>query len=93
VDSLVQELLGGSEKSTGHHDDGGSSISSLNILSLGDLDEHLGGGVDDLHLLEDGGAIIGDQNSTLAVLDLKGVLIRAGKYLPSYPFLWDRGRF
>ena len=34
------------------------------------LTYHLGGGVDDLHLLEDGSTIVGDQNAALGVLDL-----------------------
>jgi hypothetical protein len=32
---------------------------------------HSSGGVDDFHLTEDGGSVIGDDNLTLLVLDLR----------------------
>jgi len=69
VESLGHEIGGGLKQSTGHDDNGCGTITSLNILSLGDFDKHSSGGVDDLHLFEDSGTIIGDQNFTLGCLD------------------------
>jgi len=45
VDSHADELFGLLEELTGHDGDGGSAITNLLILSLGDIDENLGGGV------------------------------------------------
>ena len=70
MDTLSEEILSGFQKSTGHDDDGGSTISSFDILSFGDLDEHLSGWMDDGHHLEDGGTIICNENFTTLVLDL-----------------------
>ena len=39
---------------------GGDAITYGGILGFGELDKHLCGGLEDLHLVEDGGAIIGD---------------------------------
>ena len=41
---------------------------------LGRETYHSGGGVDDLHLLEDGGTVVGDQHLALGVLDLQSNL-------------------
>jgi hypothetical protein len=89
VDTLAHKVLAGAEEGTGHHDDGGGTITSLDILGLGDFDKlknkieglgkneknfaltyHLGGGVDNLHLSEDGGTIVSDNDLAFGVLDL-----------------------
>jgi hypothetical protein len=61
--------LGCLQEGSGHDDDGSGSITGFNILSFGDLNEHLGGWVNDGHLLQDGGAIVGDQNFASLILD------------------------
>lgn len=43
-------------------DDGSGAVAGGGVLGLGELDEHLGGGLEDLHLVEDGGAVIGDDD-------------------------------
>ena len=70
MNSLVEELLGSLQEGTGDNDDGCGSISSLNILSLGDLDKHLSSWMNDGHFVQNSGAIIGDDNLTSLVLDL-----------------------
>lgn len=39
VDTLVHKVLAGAEEGTGHHDNGGGSVTSLNILGLGDFNQ------------------------------------------------------
>ena len=41
----------------------------LNILSLAQLDEHLGSWVDNSHLIQDSGAVIGDSHFSFCILD------------------------
>ena len=55
VPCLLQEL-------SGEDHAGGGSVSDLCVLGLGDLDEHLGCGVLDVHLLEDGHSVVGDDD-------------------------------
>jgi len=69
VETLTHELSASLEKSASHDDNGGGTVTSLNVLGLGDFDEHSRGGVDDLHLLEDSGTIVGDEDLTLGGLD------------------------
>ena len=38
-------------------------------MGLGDVDEHLGGRVDDVEELHDGGAVVGDSGVALVVVD------------------------
>jgi hypothetical protein len=65
---------------------------------------HLGGGVNYFHLLEDGGSIVGDEDSALRVLDLKlrlefdsvdgaeiSGLIRVGRGAKTYHFIHTAG--
>jgi len=60
VNSLGKEILASLEESTSNNDNRCGTITSLNILSLRNLDEHLGGRMDYFHLLKDGGTIVGD---------------------------------
>ena len=55
VGSLLEEL-------TGEDDGCCGSVSDLCILGLCDLDEHLGCGVLDIHLLQDGDSVVGDDD-------------------------------
>jgi hypothetical protein len=41
----------------------------LGVLRLGDVDEDLGGGVDDVEKAHDGGAVVGDGAAALVVMD------------------------
>jgi len=59
VDLLVQQLFGLLEKLARQNHGGGGSVADLVVLGLGDLDHHLGRRVLDVHLLEDGDAVIG----------------------------------
>ncbi len=54
VDGLLQQLAG-------QNDGGGGPIAALLVLGLGDLHQHLGGGVVDIDLLQDGYPIVGDR--------------------------------
>ena len=47
----------------------GGSVSGLNILRFAELDQHLGGRVDDLHAVQDGGPVVGDGHVAPGVLD------------------------
>ena len=41
----------------------------LGVLRLGDVDEDSGGGVNDVEELHDGGAVVGDGDGSLVVVD------------------------
>ena len=69
MDALGEELGGGLEKSASHHNNGGRAIAGLDVLRLGQLDEHLGRRMHDLHLLEDGRAVVGDGHAAIGRLD------------------------
>lgn len=60
VDSLVDQLRSLLEQGTGQHDNTSGSVTNLVILRLGQLDQQLCYVIRDLHLLQDGGAIVGD---------------------------------
>ena len=70
VDTLLEKVSAGTEESSCHDNDGGGTVSSFDILGLRNFDKHLGGWVDDLHLLEDSGSIICDKNLSFGVLNL-----------------------
>jgi len=50
--------------------------------------------VDNLHLFEDGGAVICNQDLAFGVLDLKDLILE-GKFLdlPFYPYHGDQAKF
>jgi hypothetical protein len=60
MNTLSQEVLASLEEGSGNNDDRGGTVTSLNVLSLRNLDEHLSGRVDYFHLLKNGGTVIGD---------------------------------
>ena len=64
MDVVLHELVASFQKLSGKDDDGCSTVTNLSILDLGELNQNLGGGVSDLELLEDGGAIVGDGHIT-----------------------------
>lgn len=45
------------------------NVSYLGVLGLGDVDEDLGGGVEDVEELHDGGAVVGDGDGAVGVVD------------------------
>ena len=62
VDVGVDELLGLLEQLPGEDDGGRGPVPALGVLGLGDLDDHLGGGVLHVDLLQDGDAVVGDDD-------------------------------
>ena len=62
MDVGVDEVLGLLEELSCEDDGGGGPVSALGVLGLGDLDDHLGGGVLDVQLLEDGDTVVGDDD-------------------------------
>ena len=62
VDVGVDQVEGLLEKFSGDDDGGGGSVSDLLVLGLCDLHEHLGRGVLDVHLLEDGHTVVGNDD-------------------------------
>jgi len=48
-----------------------STVSGLDVLGLAELHQHLGGGMNDVHLVEDGGAVVRDRHLALSVLTTK----------------------
>lgn len=62
VDAVGEEEEALFEECAGDDDDGGGAVTGGGVLRLGELDEHLGGGLEDLHLVEDGGTVVGDDD-------------------------------
>jgi hypothetical protein len=62
VDTLIEKLLGLLEDGASEDHNSGSSISDLIVLGCGKLYQKSGGLMMDLHLLEDGGTIVGDDD-------------------------------
>ena len=60
VDAAVEERLGHLEQRAREHDDARRAVADLVVLRLRELDEELADLVLHLHLLEDGGAVVGD---------------------------------
>jgi hypothetical protein len=69
VDTAVEEVFDGLQESTAENDDGGGTITGFNVLSLRELDKHLGAGMCDLELGDDGGTIVGNDDLTVGVDD------------------------
>mmetsp|Transcript_24755 Transcript_24755/g.44620 ORF Transcript_24755/g.44620 Transcript_24755/m.44620 type:complete len:537 (+) Transcript_24755:83-1693(+) len=62
VDALAEQSGAGVEEGAGEDDHGGGAVAGLDVLGLGAFHEHLGGGVEDVHFGEDGGAVVGDED-------------------------------
>ena len=60
VHASVEEADALVEEGSAEDGDGGGAVARDDILRLGELDEHLRGGVGHLHLVQDGGAVVGD---------------------------------
>jgi hypothetical protein len=67
VNVLVDEFLGLVEELTGDDDRGGGPVGDLVLLGLGDLDDHVRRGVVDVHLAENGDAVVGDDDGSAGV--------------------------
>lgn len=61
---VLDELVGALEELSSEDNNRGGTISDFSVLDLGKFDEDLGGGVGNLKLLENSGAIIGNSNIT-----------------------------
>ena len=62
MDAILDEVVASTEKLRGDNHDGGGAVSDLVVLELGKIDEDAGGGVLNLKLGEDGGAIVRDED-------------------------------
>jgi len=60
VDVLFEEVLGVLEELARDRDRARRAVAGLVLLRLGDLDDHLGGRVVDVHRLQDGDAVVRD---------------------------------
>ena len=60
--AFLNEGLGLSEEFTSNEDDRGGTITDLVILRLGDVDEGLGSGVNDVKKRDKGSSIVGDSH-------------------------------
>lgn len=69
VDALLQQASALVQQRAAQHDDGRGAVASLDVLRLGQLDKHLCGGVEHLHVRHDGRAVVCDDD--LAVLALQ----------------------
>jgi len=67
VDILIEELLGLIEELTGDDDSGGGAVTDFLLLRLADLDDHVGRRVVDVHLLQDGDAVVRDDDGPAGV--------------------------
>ena len=64
MDVLVDKVLAALEQLSCYDDGTGGAVEAVLLLSLGNLDNHLGSRVLDVHLLEDGSTIVGDDYIT-----------------------------
>lgn len=62
VDALGEEGAAGFEEGAGDDDDGGGAVARLDVLRLGELHEHFGGRVQDVHFGQDGGSVVRDED-------------------------------
>jgi len=60
VNLVLDQVVGSLEELSGKDDNGGGTVTDLTVLDLGELHEDLSGGVSDLELLQDSGAIVSD---------------------------------
>ena len=64
---LLYEVLAALEELASDDDGAGGAVVAVLLLGLGNLDNHLGRGVLDVHLLEDGSTVVGDYHIPHAV--------------------------
>lgn len=64
VDAGVEEGLALFEEGASDDDHGRGAVSGDDVLGFRELDEHLGGGLEDFHFIKDGGTVVGDDDFT-----------------------------
>ncbi len=69
LDLLLNKLLCFSNKLSCEHSDSGCAITDLLILSVGDIDQNFCGWVINMNRFQNCGAIIGDSDCSLALVD------------------------
>lgn len=69
MDAVGQEEGALLEECAGEDDDSGGAVPGDGVLGLGELDEELGGRLEDVHAVEDGGAVVGDEDFAGSGLD------------------------
>ena len=57
---VLDELVSSLKKLSSEDDNGGGTVTDFTVLDLGEFDEDLSGGVSDLEILENCGAIVSD---------------------------------
>ena len=62
MDAGGEESLALFEEGAGDDDDGGGAVSGDDVLRLRELNEELGGGLEDFHFVENSGAVVGDDD-------------------------------
>jgi len=62
MDVVVEQVLGLRQQFASQHGRGRGAVPDLVLLGLGDLHDHLGGGMFDVHLVEDGRAVVRDDD-------------------------------
>jgi len=62
VNVLLDEVLGFAEQVAGQHRGGRRPVTDFLLLGVGDFDDHLGRGVLDIHLVENGRAVVCDDD-------------------------------
>mmetsp|Transcript_15081 Transcript_15081/g.31655 ORF Transcript_15081/g.31655 Transcript_15081/m.31655 type:complete len:341 (-) Transcript_15081:114-1136(-) len=62
VDALGEQVEARVQQGARQDDHGGGAVSGFDVLRLGALHEHLGGGVEDVQLGQQRGAVVGDED-------------------------------
>lgn len=76
---LIDQLLSLAQQFPCQDDHRGGAIADLVILGLADVHQHLGGGVVNIHRLQDGGAIVG-HGKLLAAHALEDLVLHGRKW-------------
>lgn len=69
VDALEQQVAALVQQRACNDNDASGAVASHDVLRARELDKHLGGGVQHLHVSEDGGSIISNDHLSLLLLD------------------------
>lgn len=68
VNSILNKRLGLPQELGRKQNHSGGTVADFRVLWLGDVNENLGGGMDDVEKLHDGGAVVRDGNGALVVV-------------------------